>query len=57
MAYRTLNPFTEQKVQEFPEHTDAEVEAALAKAHALSSLTGPPVIARPALRFSTNSRG
>lgn len=35
MAYRSLNPFTEQKVQEFTEHTDAEVEVALAKAHAL----------------------
>ena len=35
MAYRTLNPFTEQTVREFAEHTDAEVEAALAKADAL----------------------
>lgn len=35
MAYRTLNPFTEQTIQEFAEHTDGEVEAALAKADAL----------------------
>lgn len=35
MAYRTLNPFTEQTIQEFPNHTDGEVEAALAKADAL----------------------
>ena len=35
MAYRTLNPFTEQTVKEYAEHTDAEVEAALARAHAL----------------------
>lgn len=35
MAYRTLNPFTGETVQEFNEHTDAEVEAALAKADAL----------------------
>jgi succinate-semialdehyde dehydrogenase/glutarate-semialdehyde dehydrogenase len=35
MAYRTLNPFTEQTVKDYPEHTDAEVEAALAKADAL----------------------
>lgn len=35
MAYRTLNPFTEQTVQEFAEHTDDQVEAALARADAL----------------------
>ena len=35
MAYRTLNPFTEQTVKIYAEHTDAEVEAALAKADAL----------------------
>lgn len=35
MAYRTLNPFTEQTIQEFSEHTDGEVEAALVKADAL----------------------
>ena len=35
MAYRTLNPFTEQTIQEFANHTDGEVEAALAKADAL----------------------
>ena len=35
MAYRTLNPFTEQTVKTYAEHTDAEVEAALAKADAL----------------------
>ena len=35
MAYRTLNPFTEQTVKTYAEHTDAEVEAALARADAL----------------------
>ncbi|MBB5574689.1 NAD-dependent succinate-semialdehyde dehydrogenase [Rhizobium paranaense] len=35
MAYRTLNPFTEQTVQVFSDHSDREVEAALAKADAL----------------------
>lgn len=35
MAYRTLNPFTEERIKDYPEHTDAEVEAALAKADAL----------------------
>ncbi|UCI17004.1 NAD-dependent succinate-semialdehyde dehydrogenase [Mesorhizobium sp. B2-1-8] len=35
MAYRTVNPYTEQTIQEFAEHTDSEVEAALAKADAL----------------------
>jgi succinate-semialdehyde dehydrogenase / glutarate-semialdehyde dehydrogenase len=35
MAYRTLNPYTEQAIREFPEHTDAEVEAALKKADTL----------------------
>lgn len=35
MAYRTLNPFTEQTIQEFANHTDGEVEAALARADAL----------------------
>lgn len=29
------NPFTEQTIREFVEHADAEVEAALARAHAL----------------------
>ena len=35
MAYRTLNPFTEQTVEVFAEHTDAEVERFLALADAL----------------------
>lgn len=35
MAYRTLNPFTERTVETYAEHTDAEVEARLAKADAL----------------------
>ena len=35
MAYRTLNPFTEERIKDYPEHTDAEVEAALATADAL----------------------
>ncbi|EKQ6357996.1 NAD-dependent succinate-semialdehyde dehydrogenase [Pseudomonas aeruginosa] len=35
MAYRTLNPYTEETIESFVEHTDPEVEAALAKANAL----------------------
>lgn len=35
MAYRTLNPFTEQTVKTYADHTDAEVEAKLARADAL----------------------
>ncbi|ASK94982.1 NAD-dependent succinate-semialdehyde dehydrogenase [Xanthomonas campestris pv. merremiae] len=35
MTYRTLNPYTEQVVREFPDHSDAQVEAALAAADAL----------------------
>lgn len=35
MAYRTLNPFTEERGKDYPEHTDAQVEAALATADAL----------------------
>jgi len=35
VAYRTINPFTEAKIAEFPEHTETQVEAALAKADAL----------------------
>ena len=35
MAYRTLNPFTEARIKDYPEHTDAQVEAALATADAL----------------------
>jgi succinate-semialdehyde dehydrogenase / glutarate-semialdehyde dehydrogenase len=35
MAYRSLNPFTEQTVREFPDHTDAEVESALGRADAI----------------------
>jgi len=32
MAYRSLNPFTEQTIATYAEHTDQEVEAALARA-------------------------
>lgn len=35
MAYRTLNPFTEQVVRDYADHTDAEVETRLAAADAL----------------------
>lgn len=35
MAYRTLNPFTEETIREYAEHTDAQVETALAKADSL----------------------
>lgn len=35
MAYKTVNPYTEKTIREYPEHTDAEVESALANADAL----------------------
>lgn len=35
MAYRTLNPFTEQTIKEFAEHSDAQIEAAISRADAL----------------------
>jgi succinate-semialdehyde dehydrogenase/glutarate-semialdehyde dehydrogenase len=35
MAYQTINPFTEQLVKDYPAHTDAQVETALATADAL----------------------
>ena len=35
MAYRTLNPFTEERIKDYPEHTDVQVERALATADAL----------------------
>ena len=35
MAYRTLNPFTEEPVKDYPGHTDAAVETKLAQADSL----------------------
>jgi succinate-semialdehyde dehydrogenase/glutarate-semialdehyde dehydrogenase len=35
MAYRTVNPYTEQTIREFEDHSDAYVEQALARADAL----------------------
>ncbi len=32
MAYQSINPFTEQPLEPFPEHTDAELDAILAAA-------------------------
>jgi succinate-semialdehyde dehydrogenase / glutarate-semialdehyde dehydrogenase len=32
MAYQTINPFTEELVKSFREHTDAELEAIIARA-------------------------
>ena len=32
MAYQTINPYTEHLVETFPEHTDAQLEAIIAKA-------------------------
>jgi succinate-semialdehyde dehydrogenase / glutarate-semialdehyde dehydrogenase len=51
MAYRTLNPYTEQTVKEFAEHTDAQVEAALSTADALyhSSWSKGPIAPRLAV--------
>ena len=34
MTYQTINPFTEQVLKTFPDHTDAELETTLAKADA-----------------------
>src|SRR6266850_5015634 len=35
MLYQTLNPFTEEVVKTFPEHTDAQLQQILAKAEAV----------------------
>ena len=35
MAYKTTYPYTDEVLHEFPNATDAQVEATLAKAHAL----------------------
>ncbi|WP_436893357.1 NAD-dependent succinate-semialdehyde dehydrogenase [Siccibacter turicensis] len=35
MAYQTINPFTNQLIKEYPSHTQADIDAALEKAHAL----------------------
>jgi len=32
MAYQTINPYTEELVKTFNEHTDAQLEAIIAKA-------------------------
>ncbi len=32
MSYRTINPFTEELVKTFPEHSDAEMQAILTQA-------------------------
>jgi succinate-semialdehyde dehydrogenase/glutarate-semialdehyde dehydrogenase len=32
MAYQTINPYTEQLVKAFRDHTDAQLEAIIAKA-------------------------
>jgi succinate-semialdehyde dehydrogenase/glutarate-semialdehyde dehydrogenase len=34
MAYESINPYTTERVKKFAEHTDAEVEIAIAKAQA-----------------------
>jgi len=54
MAYRTLNPYTEQTVKEFAEHTDAQVEAALSTADALyhSNWSKGPIAPRLAVLAS-----
>jgi len=51
MAYRTFNPYTEEVVKEFAEHTDAQVEAALSTADALyhSSWSKGPIAPRLAV--------
>lgn len=35
MAYKTINPYTNEVEKEFPNATDEELEAVLAKAHQL----------------------
>jgi succinate-semialdehyde dehydrogenase/glutarate-semialdehyde dehydrogenase len=34
MEYKTINPFTEKLVKSFPEHTDAQPQAIIARAEA-----------------------
>jgi succinate-semialdehyde dehydrogenase / glutarate-semialdehyde dehydrogenase len=35
MLYQTINPFTEEVVKTFPDHTDAQLQQILAKAEAV----------------------
>jgi len=55
MAYQTINPFTEELVKSFTEHTDAELEAIIARAEetyesdwSLRSLAGRKAIVKKA---------
>lgn len=55
MTYQTINPFTEELVRTFPQHTDAQLEAIIAKAEAsyqkdwsLRSLAGRQAIVKKA---------
>ena len=36
MAYQTINPTTDELIKAYPEHTEEQVENALAAAHAAS---------------------
>ena len=40
MAYQTVNPATNQLIKEYPSHTDADIEAALKAADALTIRSG-----------------
>ena len=35
MAYQTVNPFNNQLIKEYPNHSDADIEVALRQADAL----------------------
>ena len=35
MEYQTINPFTEELIKTFPEHTDAQLQEIIAKAEAV----------------------
>jgi hypothetical protein len=45
MAYRTINPFTEEVVKEYPPHTPEQVEQALWESDILPTSSGG--IAKP----------
>ncbi len=40
MAYQTINPYTEELVQTFPEHTDEQLEAIILRPKRPFRMTG-----------------
>jgi hypothetical protein len=62
MAYETNNPYNGDRVQQFAEHTDSEVEIALARAHSClprggrRHLPGEPLFCQRPLKSYARAR-